>query len=491
MDRRSFLNFAAAGFAAFQSDAIQRAQAAAQSAGGRPADSLARDEDFWFQVRHAFTVDRNIINLNNGGVSPSPKVVMDTEKRYLEISNMGPAHFMWRILEPEVETVRRRLAAVLRLRSRGDRHHAQRQRSPRNRAARDSTSSRGDEVLTTNQDYPRMITTWQQRERRDGIVLKQISFPVPPPDLDDLYSRIEHAITPSTRVIHICHITNRTGQIFPVKKISQHGARARHRGDRRRRARLRPVPVQARRSRLRLLRHQPAQVAPRARRHRIPVRPQREDPENLAADGRAAESLDANIRKFEEIGTHPASQRCAITEALTFHESIGVERKAARLRYLRKRWSRRLGPLPGVKLLTSDDPEMSCGIGLISIDGFDPANSTDISGPSHESWSRPSSPAKNTGTPHHSERLHDARRDRHVLRRDGEGDPPRPARRLSDPRLSGSIRGYQSGTGRDASIRTHSMNNTIPDSSQTTPIAADLGFARDLINLPRQVNRAR
>ncbi len=39
---------------------------------------------------------------------------------------------------------------------------------------------RGDEVLVTNQNYPRMITSWQQRERRDGIVLKQVAFKVPP-----------------------------------------------------------------------------------------------------------------------------------------------------------------------------------------------------------------------------------------------------------------------------------------------------------------------
>ena len=79
----------------------------------------------------------------------------------------------------------------------------------------------GDEVLTTNQDYGRMITCWKQRERRDGIVLKQITFPVPPPSLDFLAKRIEENITSKTKVIHICHITNRTGQIFPVKQICQ------------------------------------------------------------------------------------------------------------------------------------------------------------------------------------------------------------------------------------------------------------------------------
>src|SRR6202451_3150713 len=77
----------------------------------------------------------------------------------------------------------------------------------------------GDEVLTTNQDYPRMITTFRQRERREGIVLKMISFPVPPPSMDDLYQRFERAVTPKTKVILLCHITNRTGQIFPVRRI--------------------------------------------------------------------------------------------------------------------------------------------------------------------------------------------------------------------------------------------------------------------------------
>jgi selenocysteine lyase/cysteine desulfurase len=86
----------------------------------------------------------------------------------------------------------------------------------------------------------------------------------------------------------------------------------------------------------------------------------------------APPSMNANIRKFEEIGTHPASLRNAITEAIDFHDSIGAERKAERFRYLRKRWSNRLRDLPGVKILNSEDPEQSCAIGFISIDGFDP-----------------------------------------------------------------------------------------------------------------------
>jgi selenocysteine lyase/cysteine desulfurase len=86
----------------------------------------------------------------------------------------------------------------------------------------------------------------------------------------------------------------------------------------------------------------------------------------------APDAMSGDIRKFEEIGTHPHAHRGAITEALNFHDSIGGERKAARFRYLRKRWSDRLRTIPGVKILNSEDPEQSCAIGFVSIDGLDP-----------------------------------------------------------------------------------------------------------------------
>src|SRR5579884_283520 len=125
MRRRSFLNSAAGAFAAFQNDSVARAQAAGAGTSERSADVVARDEDFWFNIRHAFTVDRNIVNLNNGGVSPAPKIVMDTEIRYLEIENMNPSYYMAGAGPGD----RNRAAAAgesFRLRRRRDRDHTQR-----------------------------------------------------------------------------------------------------------------------------------------------------------------------------------------------------------------------------------------------------------------------------------------------------------------------------------------------------------------------------
>jgi selenocysteine lyase/cysteine desulfurase len=82
-------------------------------------------------------------------------------------------------------------------------------------------------------------------------------------------------------------------------------------------------------------------------------------------------SMRDDIRKFEEIGTNPIALRGAITEALTFHDTLGPERKAARLRYLKNRWTERVRSVPGVRILHSERPEESCGIGAMSVDGVD------------------------------------------------------------------------------------------------------------------------
>jgi len=365
----SHLAGAAGAFAAFRADALDRAFEARSGTRGRSPEEAAADEDYWREIQQSFTVNRAYVNLNNGGVSPSPRVVQEAMKRYLDLSNEAPVYTMWQLLEPQIESVRRGLA-----RSFGC--------DPEEMAITRNASEgleicqlglnlkAGDEVLTTNQDYPRMLTTWQQRVRRDGIVLKTISFPLPPPSLADLADRFRKAITPRTRVIHLCHITNLSGQIFPVKEICRLG---RERG-------IEVIVDGAHAFSLFPFTHADLDcdyygtslhkwlLAPHGtgflfvRRSKIP---------SLWPLMAAPEKMDADIRKFEEIGTHPAANHNAIAEALAFSEAIGVDRKAARLRYLRDRWMKRLAAQPRIRVHTSFDPAMSCAIGLVQIEGVD------------------------------------------------------------------------------------------------------------------------
>jgi isopenicillin-N epimerase len=370
MDRRNFFQLAAGtALVAFQDNAVERAAAATRSISDKTPQEAAADEDYWAEIRNAFSVDRNIVNLNNGHVSPAPRSVQDALRRYLEYTDLGPVHTMIRELEPQVETVRRRLAETA---------GCDPEEIAITRNASESLENAqygidlkaGDEVLTTNQDYPRMLTTFRQRERREGIVLKTISFPVPPPSMDDLYQRFENAVTPKTKLILVCHITNRTGQIFPVKRICEMAH-----------ARNIPVIVDGAHA----FNHFPFKISDLdcdyygTSLHKwtcapigtgfLYVRKSR-----IASTWSMMASADTqvnDIRKFEEIGTHPAANHNAISDALLFNENIGIPRKAARLRYLRDRWANRLAQNPKCKILHSQDPEQSCGIGFLSFKGVD------------------------------------------------------------------------------------------------------------------------
>jgi selenocysteine lyase/cysteine desulfurase len=83
------------------------------------------------------------------------------------------------------------------------------------------------------------------------------------------------------------------------------------------------------------------------------------------------EEQSKDIRKYEEIGNHPAANHNAIGEALTFHELIGVERKAARLRYLRSRWTDKIREEKSVRFHTNLSPEHSCGLTTVQITSVD------------------------------------------------------------------------------------------------------------------------
>ena len=179
---------------------------------------MAQDEFYWREIQEAFTLDRTLTNLNNGNSCPSPRVVHEAVKRYMDMANMLPVQYN-NMIGRNIGTVRRRLAAEFGCDA--SELALTRNASESLQIAQNGLDMKpGDEVLTTEQDYPRMLTTWDQRVRRDKIKVTRIQFPVPTTQ-DDLYQRFERAITPQTRVLHFCHITNLTGQLFPVQRLSR------------------------------------------------------------------------------------------------------------------------------------------------------------------------------------------------------------------------------------------------------------------------------
>jgi selenocysteine lyase/cysteine desulfurase len=376
IDRRRFLASAGRGLglAALSSATVSSLFNEVLAAGSRVAHlsptEAAADEDYWATIQQAFSVTRGIVNLNNGGVSPSPRMVTEAFVRYTWQQEDATAYTMWQILEPQSETIRTGLAEVF---------GCDAEEIAITRGASESLEillmgmdfKPGDEILTTTQDYPRMLTTLRQREMREGLKLNLIKIPVAPQNVDDIATAFERAVTAKTKLILISHQINLTGQITPVRKVCE---MARSRG-------IETIVDGA---------HSFAQFAFKrddlgcdyfgTSLHKWIYAPKgtgmlyvrKEKIPKIWALMASEDKNKSDIRKFEEIGTHSAAMRLAIGEAVLFHNAIGAKRKEERLRYLSRYWMDRLKDVPKVGFNTSFEPRQSCAIANFKIEGVDP-----------------------------------------------------------------------------------------------------------------------
>jgi len=375
--RRNFLSFAGKGLGlaavAFPTIGalVKDVEAASGSVAHLTPQQAAMDEDYWSIIQNAFTVTRGIINLNNGGVSPSPRIVTEALVRYISQQEDATAYTMWQLLEPQSETIRTGLAEMF---------GCDREEIAITRNASESLEillmgmdfKPGDEILTTTQDYPRMLTTLRQREKREGLVLKLIQIPVPPRNLNEIATAFERGLNSRTRLILIAHQINLTGQITPVKAVCD---MARAKG-------IETIVDGA---------HSFGQFDFKQKDlgcdyfgtslHKWLFAPKgtgllyvkRDKIEKLWPLMAAESKQAADVRKFEEIGTHSAAPKLAIGEAMLFHNGIGGKRKEARLRYLSRYWMNRLKAVPKIRFNTSFDPAQSCAIANVQIEGVNPS----------------------------------------------------------------------------------------------------------------------
>ncbi len=330
--------------------------------------ATSENDDFWSWIRQGYTISPNIINLNNGGVSPQPKVVQDAHIRNYQYCNEAPSYYMWRILDQGREALRIKLADLAGV-------------SPEeiaiNRNATEGLNSiifglslkEGDEVVLSTFDYPNMTNAWKQREKRDKIKLVWIEIPQPLEDEKAIVKLYENAITAKTKIVHITHMINWTGNIVPSKAIAD---MAHSKGC--------EVIVDGAHS----FSHIDYKIEDTGADyfatslHKWLGAPfgsgimyiKKEKIKNIWALLSAAEPDGTDIRKFENLGTRSFASEMAIGTAADFHNAIGGKRKEARLRFLKDYWTEKVVKLPKVKFASSLKPSFSCAIANIGIEGW-------------------------------------------------------------------------------------------------------------------------
>ena len=336
-----------------------------------PPRALAEDEPFWALIREKYRLTPDYINLENGYFSMQSEPVLEAFIGRVRAINYEASHYMRTRQVSDKLAARTRLAAMAGC-------------SPNELIiTRNTTESldtviagfdwkAGDEAVMAVQDYGAMLDMFKLQAKRYGIINTMVSLPIDPASDSEIVQLYERAITPKTRLLMVCHMVNITGQILPVRAIVDMAHR-------------RGVDVMVDGA------HAFAQLdftIPDlgcdyygASLHKWLGTPLGAGILYVRSDKIAglwpvfaeASVADTDIRKLNHTGTHPVHTDLAIEHAIAFHDSIGIQRKEARLRYLKNYWTSRVRDVPNIVMNTPRDTRRSCAIANVGIRGMPPA----------------------------------------------------------------------------------------------------------------------
>lgn len=336
-----------------------------------PAKELAGDDAFWLNMRKAYRLNPEYINLENGYYNIMPKAILEKYISHLREVNYQGAYYMRTVQYENKKKAAQKLASLMGC------------TSDELIITRNTTESLdmviggidwkpGDEAVMAEQDYGAMLDMFRQVSKRYGSVNKFISIPLHPISDDEIVELYANAITPRTRLLMVCHMINITGQILPVRKICDM-------------AHSQGVPVLVDGA------HTVAHI-----RFSIPdlgcdffgsslhkwlsvplgaglLYVKQEHIPNIWPLLAESERDPQDISRLNHTGTIPVHTDLAISDAIDFYLKLGAERKEERLRFLQTYWTSRVRTLPRIILNTPKDAGRSCAIANVGIEGMKPS----------------------------------------------------------------------------------------------------------------------
>lgn len=338
---------------------------------GRSADELAPDEDFWAGVRAGYRLKPDYINLENGYYSFLPEAILEKYISHLREVNFQASYYMRTVQWDNKKKMADALAGMLGCAA-GELIVTRNTTESLDMVIGGFNWKQGDEAVMAEQDYGAMLDMFRQVSERHGVVRKTVSVPNHPASDEEIVQLYAQAITPRTRLLMVCHMINITGQILPIRKICDmahskgvqvlvDGAHAV--------AHIRFNLSELNCDYYGASLHKWLSVPLGAgilyvRKERIgEIWP-------LIAEG--PRKMD-DISRLNHTGTHPVATDLTIADSIAFYQTLGPERKEARLRYLQQYWTSRVRSLPHIMLNTPGNAARACGIANVGIKGMKPS----------------------------------------------------------------------------------------------------------------------
>ena len=332
-------------------------------------EERSKSETLWREVSKYFNPADDFINMEYGYFCPSTLQTLDLAITNARMINARAAHYLREDMKQDMERARSELADLAGV-SAEEVCLARNTTESMNIIINGLDMTPGDEIVYADQDYDAMIQALQMKAARYGVVLKKVDIPLHPTSDEEIVKIYEKAITPRTRLLHITHMNNLTGQVLPVRKICNmghdHGIES---------------AVDAAHSFAHLDYTIPDLNCDYfgASLHKwlcssvglgILYVKKEKISKIWPLMGEMITDRD-DIRKFEEQGTRPIHQLLALSEAIRFHRILGADLKEARLRYLSRHWMDQVRDQDRIFLNTPADPVRHCALGNVGIKGVD------------------------------------------------------------------------------------------------------------------------
>ena len=369
--KREFLKNIAGASAAFTLLPFETLEPSFSKIAHLTPQEAAQKEDFWSDIRQAYRIKPDYINLENGYYSMQSEEVLKAYISHVKEVNYQASYYMRTRQFDDKTAMRQKLATMLGCAT---------EELAITRNTTESIDSvilgmdwkAGDEAVMAMQDYGAMLDMFKQQARRYGIINKIISLPNHPESDEEIVDLYEKAISPKTRLLMVCHMVNITGHILPVKKICDmahrhgvevivDGAHAFAHID----FKINDLGCDYYASSLHKWLGCPLGAGILyVKKDKI------KNLWGLLADNGFA---DDDIRKLNHTGTHPVHTDLAIANAIQFHEKIGSQRKEARLRFLQEYWTKQVRNIKGITVNTPADTQRACGIANVGVSHLKPA----------------------------------------------------------------------------------------------------------------------
>ncbi|MBA4850898.1 aminotransferase class V-fold PLP-dependent enzyme [Emticicia sp. BO119] len=335
-------------------------------------EDTARNEEFWAEVRRGYKIKPDYVNLENGYYCFTPQETLQNFIGHVQEINFQGSYYMRTRQFDDKAEIRKKLAALA-----GCSHEEL-------IVTRNTTESldtviagidwkAGDEAVMAEQDYGAMLDMFKLQARRYGIINKIVSVPNHPVSDEEIVSVYEKAITPKTRLLMVCHMINITGHILPIRKICDM-------------AHSRGVEVMV--DGAHAFAHINYKISDLgcdyygSSLHKwlsVPLGTgilyvKKDKIAKLWQMFGDMGYKDDDIRKLNHTGTNPVHTDLTIADAINFYETIGRDRKEARLRYLQEYWTKQVRNLPDIVLNTPAESHRACGIANVGISKIKPAD---------------------------------------------------------------------------------------------------------------------